>query len=121
MTDVDKVPTSLFALLDGSSSLIYLSMVSAWEIAIKHGKGRLDLSLPFDEFVFKAPARRGIELLLIEPRHVSRYDRLEFLDPKHPDPFDRMLVAQALADGLTLVSRDTRLDAYGVSRLWDGA
>ena len=116
--DDPELPESVAAALEDPETALVLSIVSAWEIAIKHGKGKLDLALPFQEFVFEVPALRDIQLLAIEPRHVVRYDTLGFPDPNHRDPFDRMLAAQALEDGLTLVSRDTKLDAYGVARFW---
>ena len=112
------LPKSVSSALEDPAARLFLSIVSTWEIAIKHGSGRLDLSLPFNELVFEAPAKRGIDLLIIEPRHVVRYSTVGFPNQDHRDPFDRMLVAQSLEDGLTLVSRDAKLDAYGVPLLW---
>jgi PIN domain nuclease of toxin-antitoxin system len=86
-----------------------------WEIAIKVGKGRLPLSLPFLEWIEKAFDELAIELLPITPRHCAKQI---VLPPHHGDPFDRILAAQALEEGIEVVSSDEILDAYGVVRIW---
>ncbi|MBI4821925.1 MAG: type II toxin-antitoxin system VapC family toxin [Deltaproteobacteria bacterium] len=92
-----------------------LSVASLWEMAIKASIGKLRLDLPFEELVERHVRPNGIELLGIEIRHVSRVAALPFL---HRDPFDRLLVAQALGEGLVVVSADESFDAYGVARVW---
>lgn len=85
---------------------VYVSAVSGWEIAIKTALGRLR---PL-RTVAEAIEESGFEELPIRLRHAVA---LATLPPHHRDPFDRMLVAQAQVDGLTLVTRDAAFEAYG--------
>jgi PIN domain nuclease of toxin-antitoxin system len=82
-----------------------------WEIAIKRRLGKLDA--PGDLLVRLEAA--GIDLLSITPRHA---DRVGTLPLHHQDPFDRLLVAQAETDGLTLVSGDAAMRRYEIEVLW---
>lgn len=86
-----------------------LSVVSAWEIAIKISLGTLSLPRGFD--VAEEIARDGFAPLSIDMEHAAGVLRLPVL---HRDPFDRMLISQALADGLTLVTADLQLEGYGM-------
>jgi PIN domain nuclease of toxin-antitoxin system len=88
---------------------------SHWEIAVKMMKGKLTLREPFLDFVQHAIIDNGFKILPIEPKHTAI---VAVLPPHHKDPFDRMLVAQALAEGISILSADAALDAYGVQRLW---
>jgi PIN domain nuclease of toxin-antitoxin system len=89
----------------------WVSAVSAWETAIKVALGRLRLDEPF-EVLIAADDFTELPLTLQHTR------RLASLPAHHTDPFDRMLVAQALAEGATIVSHDRALEAYGVPVLW---
>jgi PIN domain nuclease of toxin-antitoxin system len=84
-------------------------------MAIKVATGKLDLRVPLDELVRTQLRTLGIQLLAIELAHVLGVRAMPF---HHRDPFDRLLVSQALAEGLVLMSRDPALDAYGITRLW---
>jgi len=90
---------------------VFVSSASAWEVAIKMSLGRLILKDPFARLVERA----GFEELPIAFRHA---ERLRNLAPHHADPFDRMLLAQAMADGLTLVTHDRTLEPYGIPTVW---
>jgi PIN domain nuclease of toxin-antitoxin system len=92
-----------------------LSIASCWEIAIKAGMGKLTLGEPAATYVPNALARTGFELLPISVAHATG---VEGLPSHHRDPFDRLLVAQAIAEQISLVSGDPIFDAYGVTRLW---
>jgi PIN domain nuclease of toxin-antitoxin system len=94
---------------------ILISPASYWEIAIKVHLKKLDLFAPYDDFVHRGVVGNDFEILPIEPRHTSL---LAALPLHHKDPFDRLLVAQALVEGVPIVSSDLALDAYGVIRLW---
>lgn len=96
---------------------IRISPASCWEIGIKVSIGKLQLNRPFAEFLDLCVDRYGFEFLPIEPKHALAVSRLPF-PPNHRDPFDRLLVAQALAEGMELVSADPKLDAYGIRRVW---
>lgn len=90
---------------------VLVSLASAWEIAIKRSTRRLAI----EESVEDGIADAGFEPLPISFRHVERVATLPL---HHRDPFDRMLVAQALDAGLTLVTHDRQLAPYGVPILW---
>jgi PIN domain nuclease of toxin-antitoxin system len=94
---------------------VYLSSVSAWEIAVKHALGRLPLPEPPGRFVPAERRRHGVEALSLDEEsalHLARLPRL------HRDPFDRMLVCQALVHGLVILSPDTLVTQYPVRALW---
>jgi len=93
---------------------LFFSVASGWELAIKVSLGKLTLAREYSWLHAQLQANR-IRSLAIEPHHCERLLNLPY---HHRDPFDRMLVAQALCDGLTLLSRDNRLDSYGTVRIW---
>ncbi len=97
--------------LAAASNEVLVSAASLWEIAIKAGMGRLRLPGPRAEWLPEAMDRTGIETLPIEGAHALA---AAALPPHHRDPFDRMIAAQALAEGLTVVTRDPRFAPYGV-------
>jgi len=92
-----------------------ISLASLWEMAVKIGLGKLKLPARFDRYVPEQMERNGFSPLEIGFRHVARYATLPW---RHRDPFDRLLVAQALEEGLALVSRDEVLEEYGARRIW---
>jgi PIN domain nuclease of toxin-antitoxin system len=93
---------------------VFVSAASVWEIAIKKAIGRLDAP---DDLVETVGASGFLPL----PIGLAHADRAGSLPPHHADPFDRMLVAQAQLEGLTLVTADARLPAYDVRLLRAGA
>jgi PIN domain nuclease of toxin-antitoxin system len=93
------------------ADVVWVSAASGWEVAIKQGLGRLRLAEPFAVTV----AADDFTELPITLVHAAR---LATLPPRHRDPFDRMLVAQALIEKATIVSKDRALAAYGVDVLW---
>ncbi len=106
--------TAHAAITDPNNDLL-LSAATVWEIGIKVGLGKLPLSPPFRQWMNQAIADLGLSLL---PITVEYTDVQGTLPSHHRDPFDRLLVAQSLTEGMPLVSADTALDAYGVSRIW---
>jgi PIN domain nuclease of toxin-antitoxin system len=98
---------------DGGNEL-YLSAASAWEIGIKHAAGKLSLPMAPEQYVPMRMAENGVLPISI---HTSHALRASILPPHHRDPFDRMLVAQALVEGLQLITADARLGLYEVSLL----
>src|SRR5262245_6906942 len=93
---------------------LLLSAATIWEIAIKVGRG-LTLSLPHRQWMTKAIADLNMSLL---PITVEYADAQAGLPPYHGDPFDRLIVAQAIVDGLSIISSDQQLDPYGITRIW---
>ena len=94
---------------------IYVSVVSLWEIGIKHALGKLPLPKPYVEFLRDWEQIERVTLLPLTPAPLRR---LPSLPPVHRDPFDRLLVCQALDLGASLLSPDPALGAYGVGRVW---
>lgn len=92
-----------------------VSVASLWEIAIKHGLGKLALDRPFEALIPGELERQGIDTLGISADHLSELVRLPL---HHRDPFDRLIVAQALSEGLPVISADPAFDIYGVQRIW---
>ncbi|PKP76848.1 MAG: PIN domain nuclease [Alphaproteobacteria bacterium HGW-Alphaproteobacteria-3] len=108
-------PKASAAIADTANDVL-VSAASAWEISIKHKIGKLPpeaVVLAGD--VAKAVASGGFVELPVTMIHGQMAGAL---DGHHKDPFDRMLIAQALCEELTLVSNETRFDTYGVTRLW---
>ena len=93
----------------------FLSVASIWEIAIKVGLGKIELDMPIDKLAEMGAIDNGIKLLPIEPHHASAVATLPY---HHRDPFDRLLVAQALREDMAIVGRDEAFDAYPVHRIW---
>lgn len=94
---------------------VYLSVASLWEIGIKVGLGKLELGVSLAYLVDELPVLKGIEVVSIAPNHILRASALPL---HHRDPFDRMIVAQALEEGFTIVGSDLAFDAYGVRRIF---
>jgi len=92
-----------------------VSIATCWEIAIKFGRGKLTLGEPTRPYLDRAIALNHFELLPISLDHVTA---VEGLPPHHKDPFDRLLIAQAMVEGLPILSADAAFDAYPVRRIW---
>jgi PIN domain nuclease of toxin-antitoxin system len=92
-----------------------VSVASCWEVAIKVGLGKLNLGESSRSFLPREIARNNFELLNITLDHATA---VEGLPLHHRDPFDRLLIAQAVVENLTVVGGDTAFDAYGIARLW---
>lgn len=100
--------------LEDGTNDIFVSVVSAWEIAIKQSLGRLELAKPAEQWLREVLRRTGFELAEVG---LAAALRVRALPWHHRDPFDRLLVAQAAEDGYTIVTRDSALDAYGIAVL----
>ena len=98
------------AAIESPASVVYLSAASAWEMSIKRARGRLDA--PTD--VVEAVDTNGFRELPVSILHAQE---VSSLPSHHADPFDRLLIAQARIEGLTIVTRDKAFEAYGVALL----
>jgi PIN domain nuclease of toxin-antitoxin system len=108
--DAGTLPVSVNRRIQRASE-VFVSAATAWEIAIKAGLGRLRMT----SSVAKVAAAYGFRELPVTFAHAHH---LLTLPPVHRDPFDRLLVAQAATEGLTLVSKDGALASYGVTVVW---
>ncbi len=109
------VPESVCARLRDPNEQVFLSSVSVWESCVKHALGRLPLPVTPEEYISNRRVRLGITPLPLEESDVFALTRLPSL---HRDPFDRMLIAQAIARGLTLVTPDGLVRAYPIRTWW---
>lgn len=102
-------------LIEDEKNDIFLSIASAWEMAIKYNLDKLHLPQSVEEFVANQLAINDFHLLDISLSHIAQIARL----PRHHnDPFDRMLIVQALVEDFSIISVDDKLDNYDISRLW---
>jgi PIN domain nuclease of toxin-antitoxin system len=113
--DPDRLGPATRERVEDPSSELLLSIASVWEMAIKTSLGRLTLPGPVDRFVREQLTATRTTLLGIDAAHAAVVAELPW---HHRDPFDRLLVAQALSGGLVILSRDAAFDAYDVERVW---
>jgi PIN domain nuclease of toxin-antitoxin system len=109
--ELDRFSRRSRSLLDSAEHDLLLSAVSSWEIAIKHARGKLELPLPPSEYVPSRMERTGVRGLAIEHAHALAVSSLPV---HHRDPFDRLLVAQAMLERLTILTSDPQLARYDV-------
>lgn len=115
ITDDAQLSATARTLIKDSENTLYWSAASSWEVAIKYNLGRLPLPDEPEQFLAQELARNQIESLSITDRYAFQAGRL----PRHhKDPFDRMLIAQAMTDSLTLLSCDAFFDLYDVQVKW---
>ena len=100
--------------LDPGNNL-YFSAASFWEICIKLSLGKLSLKREWFKTIQEEMRINAVQWLPVEMRHCVELTKLPF---HHRDPFDRMLIAQAMTEDLQLLSRDHRLSAYEIERIW---
>ncbi|MGH8705422.1 MAG: type II toxin-antitoxin system VapC family toxin [Burkholderiales bacterium] len=100
--------------IGNSGNQVCVSVASAWEMAIKASLGKLELACPVGEYIVRHLPANRFQLLGVTLEHAARVEHLPF---HHRDPFDRLLVAQAKEERLTIVSRDPVFGRYGVRRI----
>jgi PIN domain nuclease of toxin-antitoxin system len=89
-----------------------VSVGTLWELGIKHALGKLPLPVPARDFFAREITTRGYRVLDVQRAHAERAAELAYPDPAHRDPFDRLLVSQALVEGVPMLTGDGRLAAY---------
>ena len=113
-SDPDRLSPAALAALGDPAHEVWLSVISVWEMVIKSQLGKLTLRLPLGAIVRQQQAN-GLRILPVTLEHALA---VEVLPPIHRDPFDRLLIAQAHQEGLTLVTHDPKFSTYPVSLLW---
>ena len=101
-------------LIEADDSVNFISIASIWEIAIKISLGKLQLNTSFEE-IDRQIDNNGFELLPITFEHTLLLSKLPF---HHRDPFDRMIIAQSIANRLTVISKDDNLKNYTINIFW---
>ncbi|HYW14312.1 MAG TPA: type II toxin-antitoxin system VapC family toxin [Longimicrobium sp.] len=110
-----RLSTAGRAAIEDRANRRLFSIAGAWEIAIKVSLGKLSLSAPFGTLIPGLLDANGIDLLQVRPDHIAE---LIGLPLHHRDPFDRILVTQAMVEDAMIVSADAALDRYPIRRLW---
>jgi PIN domain nuclease of toxin-antitoxin system len=113
----DKIGSAGLEILSDGKQDIYFSAASSWEIAIKTKLGKFDLPAPPTGYVPKRLAEQGIQSLSVTQSHSLKvYD----LPLHHSDPFDRLIIAQALAENMVILTADRAFKEYTVELIWCG-
>lgn len=113
--DDPKLTAAARASIADPTNQVFVSPASHWEIAIKLAIGKYSLQVSFGVFVQEAIFDNGFSILSIEPRHTAELIAMPF---HHRDPFDRLIVAQAMVENKSIISGDAVLDAYPIRRIW---
>jgi PIN domain nuclease of toxin-antitoxin system len=111
-----NLPNSVLKIIDNTEE-VFVSVISFWEIAIKLNIGKITLQEDFNKIESRFSNTRLILLPISIDDTVQLYKLAVFTN--HKDPFDRMLIAQAIGRSIPLVSADKKFDAYPVQRIWE--
>jgi len=114
LDDKAKLSEKAKAIIDDVSISLCVSIISAWEIAIKTSIGKLNF-VGGSEFFLGEMQKNGLELLNIKGSYIKYVETLEF---HHRDPFDRLLISTALAEDLTIITIDENIQKYDVKWIW---
>lgn len=114
-TDKTKLSQAVTQLLANKRNRLLLSVASLWEMAIKIGMGRLHLTGDLETVLNEQIAQNALEILLIAANHAMAIRSLPLI---HKDPFDRMLIAQTLAENAVLLSCDRNIHQYPIQVIW---
>ena len=117
LADPHLSATASRAIMDPANQK-WVSPACYWEVSIKISIGKYAISELFVDFCAQAIDMNAFQILHISYQHAERVATLPYPPSNHRDPFDRLLVAQALVEGMTVVSADLKLDDYGINRIW---
>jgi PIN domain nuclease of toxin-antitoxin system len=109
MNEPDRIPIRIRKIIEAAAGMVFVSHVSLWEIATKYPLGRRTAPPQSARQTAEDAVKAGFLLLPLQLDHILAFERIPLLDG---DPADRLLVAQALTEGLSLVTHDDRLAAY---------
>jgi PIN domain nuclease of toxin-antitoxin system len=115
ITDSPQLSKNAKQLIENENTEKLLSLASVWEMGIKHSIGKLNFSQPFMEFIKEQLVITNIGLLGIDFEHIEVITTLPL---HHRDPFDRIIIAQAILEGIPVIGADGMFDAYGITRFW---
>lgn len=113
--DAPELSTKAKTEFQDTRNAVYLSSVSAWEIIVKHQLGKLPLPDDAEDFIKQQCEKHYIEYLPLTEKAVFQLSRLP---NHHRDPFDKMLICQAIAHDLTILTSDSMISQYPVSVIW---
>lgn len=118
ISEPKSLSPSALKTLQNANNQLFLSPISLWEVLIKLGKGKLSINtggLAVEDFLIQQRKLHGIESLLLNESSVKQLAKLPSL---HQDPFDRMLICQAIANNMVLVTPDKYIQNYSLQTLW---
>lgn len=110
----ENLPSRILEICQNPDNTLIVSVVSIWEMQIKSQLGKLRLNKPLIEII-KQEQENGLEILPVEAAHIFKLDSLP---THHKDPFDRLLIAQAIVEGAILISADPIFSQYDVKVKW---
>jgi len=110
----EKMPKTTVGMVNAPDNRKYVSIASIWEVAIKISSGKLSVDGGIDGFI-EAIEDNGFLLLDIDPYHIKTVAELPFI---HRDPFDRMIIAQAMAEDMPVMTVDSNILQYGINIVW---
>ena len=113
--DVSNISPRVQNIIFDLDNEIWLSLASIWEMQIKISLGKLELPRSLPDIIATQMEENQIKILPIELSHIYGLDRLPLY---HRDPFDRLIIAQSLAEKMPIASIDKAFDAYSVERIW---
>ena len=113
--DVSNISPRVQNIIFDLDNELWLSLASVWEIQIKISLGKLDLPRSLPDIITTQMAENQVKILPIELSHIYALDQLPLY---HRDPFDRLIIAQSLAEKMPIASIDKAFDAYSVERIW---
>ena len=115
MNEPERVPGQVLTMCENAENTLYLSVASVWELQIKHALGKLTMRQPLKVILDEQQQSNGMEILPIKLSHLWR---LADLPRIHNDPFDRLLIAQAVVEDMHLISADRVFSDYPVRLVW---
>lgn len=110
-----QLPKSAINIIKDIRESCFLSIASLWEITIKNQSNKLDLGISLEE-LFQFADRNQLEIIPINYEHLLQ---LAKLPTHHNDPFDRLIIAQAISEDLTVITRDKLFKNYNVTQIWE--
>jgi PIN domain nuclease of toxin-antitoxin system len=112
----ERLPSSVATYINDGKNDILLSIASVWEMAIKQSTGKLNLGIPYASFIEEQMRLNSMELLPLRLDHLEVVTTMPF---HHRDPFDRLLIAQAMLEDIVIISADSIFSSYPVQRIWE--
>ena len=112
----DRLPRSVAVQINDGKNDVLLSIASVWEMAIKQSTGKLNLGDAYARFIREQLKINNMALLPVNLEHLEIITTLPF---HHRDPFDRLLIAQAIAEDIAIASADSSFSLYPVKRIWE--
>jgi len=110
-----QLSSSAIKILEDRNNLLFLSLVSVWEIQIKVQLGKLNLDISLSEIVKDQTKINDVQILPLKLSHIWTLDTLPYY---HKDPFDRLLISQAITENLIILGVDSVFDSYPVQKIW---